>query len=50
MAYAQKKNEGKSKWQIFQEGAHDFGKFIYNKEKGEVLGRNANSWGRERSD
>ncbi|KAK3726918.1 hypothetical protein QZH41_016707 [Actinostola sp. cb2023] len=45
MAYAESP-KGLSKWQQFQHTSKNFGLFIYNKEKGEVLGRNAASWGK----
>ena len=49
MAYARSANEGKSKCEIFQDTVRDFGLFLYNKEKGEVMGRNGKSWGEHNS-
>ena len=47
MAYAEKKTEGKSKWEVFQQEMRNFGEFLYSKEKGEVMGRNGKSWGKK---
>ncbi|KXJ26213.1 sodium/potassium-transporting ATPase subunit beta-1 [Exaiptasia diaphana] len=45
MAYAESP-KGLTKWQQFQNTAREFGLFLYNKEKKEVMGRNASSWGK----
>ncbi|EDO32320.1 predicted protein [Nematostella vectensis] len=44
MAYAQKSTEGMTRWEVIVQNANDFKTFLYNKEKGEVMGRNGQSW------
>ncbi|XP_031554696.1 sodium/potassium-transporting ATPase subunit beta-1-like [Actinia tenebrosa] len=45
MAYAESP-KGLSKWQQVVRNAKAFGTFLYDKEKGEVMGRGAESWGK----
>ena len=45
MAYAQNQEE-LTTWESFLKNMHDFKVFLYNKEKGEVMGRDGKSWGK----
>ena len=50
MAYAKQGQEGKTKLEIIQDTARDFGHFMYNKDGEDglvrVMGRTGKSWGK----
>lgn len=52
MAYAKQGQEGKTKLELLQQTAQDFGHFIYNRDgedgRVQVMGRDGKSWGKFR--